>query len=261
MNDNANDYLSRPLTVQPRQPIRIAAYSRLASGIRNGILPAGTLLPKESELAEMLEVSRTPIREALILLEEDGLITTKRGVGRFVAESLPEIGLEKIRPFEERLDVSPARVEITTDGITSDPATEFASSHLKLDVGAMTWFRESVLSQKGHPLAIVQEHIPAELPGPIGKELNRIARNQGDDNENTILGVLLRSSNIPIDAGECHIHVSEAGKTRSSRLKTTEDEPVLILTQIATHHGTPIYLGKYIVKRTTGDFCIMQSVM
>jgi DNA-binding transcriptional MocR family regulator len=36
-----------------------------------------------------MKVSRTVVREALMLLEEGGLIRARRGVGRFVADTLP----------------------------------------------------------------------------------------------------------------------------------------------------------------------------
>ncbi|MGC0238295.1 hypothetical protein [Arthrobacter sp. SD76] len=38
-----------------------------------------------------------------MLLEEDGLIRARRGVGRFISDTLPRIGIQRIRPFEEVL--------------------------------------------------------------------------------------------------------------------------------------------------------------
>jgi GntR family transcriptional repressor for pyruvate dehydrogenase complex len=55
----------------------------LADDLRRVILgqrmPEGTPLPSESELVEELDLSRATVREALRLLEEDGLISVKRG--------------------------------------------------------------------------------------------------------------------------------------------------------------------------------------
>lgn len=44
----------------------------------------GERLPPEREIAERLNVSRTLIREALIMLELEGLIEVRRGAGIFV---------------------------------------------------------------------------------------------------------------------------------------------------------------------------------
>lgn len=49
------------------------AYRRLLQDIRAGSLPPGTRL-RETELAERLGISRTPVREAIRQLEADGLV-------------------------------------------------------------------------------------------------------------------------------------------------------------------------------------------
>lgn len=53
--------------------------------IASGILRQGRKLPSERELAEMLGISRPKLREALQVLEERGLVTTKHGEGTFVS--------------------------------------------------------------------------------------------------------------------------------------------------------------------------------
>ncbi|CAC9204907.1 Pyruvate dehydrogenase complex repressor [Citrobacter werkmanii] len=44
----------------------------------------GGRLPPEREIADMLEVSRTVVREALIMLEIEGIVEVRRGAGIFV---------------------------------------------------------------------------------------------------------------------------------------------------------------------------------
>ncbi len=46
----------------------------------------GDRLPAEREIAEMLGVTRTLVREALIMLELEGLVEVRRGAGIFLAE-------------------------------------------------------------------------------------------------------------------------------------------------------------------------------
>lgn len=52
---------------------------QLATAIRLGVYPLGTVLPSERELAERLDVSRATLREAIAALREAGLVETKRG--------------------------------------------------------------------------------------------------------------------------------------------------------------------------------------
>src|SRR6185437_12236993 len=51
-------------------------YKHLRQQIRNGILPPGTIL-SQVQLAQQLGVSRTPLREALRLLQEERLVVAE----------------------------------------------------------------------------------------------------------------------------------------------------------------------------------------
>lgn len=62
---------------QPRLAEMVA--DRLRSRILNGELADGDLLPKQEELLHEFQVSKPSIREALRILETEGLITVQRG--------------------------------------------------------------------------------------------------------------------------------------------------------------------------------------
>ncbi|MXY32536.1 MAG: FadR family transcriptional regulator [Boseongicola sp. SB0664_bin_43] len=53
--------------------------------IASGVLKQGRRLPAERDLAEMLGVSRPKLREALQVLEERGLVSSRHGEGTFVS--------------------------------------------------------------------------------------------------------------------------------------------------------------------------------
>lgn len=54
---------------------------QLATAIRLGVYPVGSVLPPERELAERLAVSRATLREAIAALRQAGLVETRRGRG------------------------------------------------------------------------------------------------------------------------------------------------------------------------------------
>ncbi len=58
-----------------------ACVEQLATTIRLGVYPRGTMLPPERELAQRLHVSRSTLREAMAALREAGLVETTRGRG------------------------------------------------------------------------------------------------------------------------------------------------------------------------------------
>jgi GntR family transcriptional regulator, hexuronate regulon transcriptional repressor len=66
-------------------------YKRVADDLRAAILsgryPAGRRLPAERELAEMFNVSRPTVREAIIALELQHLVEVRVGAGVFVLEA------------------------------------------------------------------------------------------------------------------------------------------------------------------------------
>ncbi|HEU0293159.1 MAG TPA: GntR family transcriptional regulator [Anaerolineales bacterium] len=67
-----------------RKTLTEIAQHELRQAITSGTFRPGSRLPTESELCEMLGVSRTVVREAMRVLEEDGLVARRQGVGTFV---------------------------------------------------------------------------------------------------------------------------------------------------------------------------------
>lgn len=58
----------------------------IQEAIKQGKFPAGSQLPPEMELLQMMGISRTTLREALRVLGEQHLIRKRRGLGTFVME-------------------------------------------------------------------------------------------------------------------------------------------------------------------------------
>jgi DNA-binding FadR family transcriptional regulator len=77
-------------------PVRTATMfeetvERLGNAIRAGILPAGSRLPAERDLADQLGISRSTLRQALTTLVQSGHLVSLRGRagGTFVSERPP----------------------------------------------------------------------------------------------------------------------------------------------------------------------------
>lgn len=78
------------LPVQPPSTFE-ETVERLGTAIRLGLLPAGSRLPPERELARKLKISRSTLRQALTTLVQSGHLVSLRGRkgGTFVAEQPP----------------------------------------------------------------------------------------------------------------------------------------------------------------------------
>src|SRR5689334_21721474 len=90
--------LGAAIPPRDRRPLAVQMRDRLAAAIRSGGLRPGDQVPTEQDLAEQLDVGRSTVREALRLLERDGLIDVHHGRGRFVSALA---GLHAERPVTE----------------------------------------------------------------------------------------------------------------------------------------------------------------
>jgi GntR family transcriptional regulator len=260
VHEDAARFLSQPVEAQPGSPLRVAVYSRIAEAIRNNLLTPGSMLPTETELGADMKVSRTVVREALMLLEEDGLIRARRGVGRFVADTLPRIGIERIRPFEEVLGGPGQHIEIKRVQRERQPASEFVAPGVGVEPGADCWLWESVLIRDGEAIAHLQEHISA---GPVSLGSSSAAAAPleiDDDGGGTLLASLNNRFGRVLGPGECQISLSQVGPSRAKLLDLRAPDPVLVLTQYVRHANRPFYLAKCLIAARAGHLSVMQSL-
>lgn len=237
-------YLSEPLLTPPGQPLRVAVYSRISQGIRSGAFASGSLLPRETELGLALGVSRTVVREALMLLEEDGLISTKRGVGRFVAASAGHKGLDDFHSLDELLANPGSVLEVSLVDLSLQTVTDFVLDYLDLSETAEFWFRESIATRDGQPIALIQEYVPdektiAELSPVVSENLRGAA---GENS--TLLHALTARLGPVFTAGESRVAATVAGPTRAAQLGIKAGDPLLVLIQTAVLNGVPAYVSK-----------------
>ena len=92
----------KAINLKNQPPLYTRAIREITMMIENGELLMGSKLPPESELAEMLGISRSTLREALGHLEAYGMVSRQQGRGTFVCvpngtEFLG--GLERLEPF------------------------------------------------------------------------------------------------------------------------------------------------------------------
>ncbi len=102
------------------KPIREIAYETLKHAIITGEIPAGVRIV-ETEYADLMHISRTPLREALRKLERDGLVeyVLRRGV---VVRAFTLADVEEIYTIRNALEMLtlPAIVDnATPEGIAS----------------------------------------------------------------------------------------------------------------------------------------------
>lgn len=132
--------------VRDRRPLAVQVYDRLFDAL-SGASGSPAALPTEEELTRQLGVSRTTVRQALALLEEDGVIERGPGRRRHVAGTTPA-RTGTVVPLETMVR-GPQVPLVRRVARTVSPATEWNSRLLGIDRGdeIVTWESELVIGE------------------------------------------------------------------------------------------------------------------
>ncbi|WP_343250811.1 GntR family transcriptional regulator [Diplocloster hominis] len=110
--------------------IQLAAYIRIQ--IQAGVLKPGDQMLPEMKLCEILNVSRTTVRQCMRRLTEDGLVRRYRGKGSYIADQKMRRNINYLYNFTEdmrRLGAEPASVVLSCEVVEG---SEFIKEQLKL---------------------------------------------------------------------------------------------------------------------------------
>ncbi|KEI73392.1 GntR family transcriptional regulator [Endozoicomonas elysicola] len=116
-------------------------YQKIGRDIRqqivDGVYEVGSRLPAERDIAEMLNVSRTIVREALIMLELEGLIEVRKGSGIHViaSENTQNVGTTSENDAAAFNDVGPFELlqarQLIESHVASFAATQLNKTNLQ----------------------------------------------------------------------------------------------------------------------------------
>ncbi|WP_325894891.1 UTRA domain-containing protein [Grimontia sp. NTOU-MAR1] len=130
--------------------------------IQSGQLAAGVKLPSERKLAETFKTTRVTLREALSLLEADGLIFREDRRGWFISQRPLIVNLSKPYDFTD-IALSQGR-KPTTEVLSGDSmmANKESSVALSLPPFSDVYRFERVHSVDGKPVMYAEHYVRAE---------------------------------------------------------------------------------------------------
>ena len=133
--------LSNEGTKIKRTFMKDEAYQTLRKWIITGKLPPGTKL-RDQELSETLGISRTPIREALLMLENEGLVETKANRWTLVSQ----IDLSKVEDIYAIVwTLESLAMEIALPRFSTADVEELARLNEKFDASIKTGDRDAAV--------------------------------------------------------------------------------------------------------------------
>ena len=139
---------------------------RIADLIRDEKLAPGDKLPTEAQLTARFHISRPALREALKLLEQDGIIYVEHGRGRFVS-AMSAVQVERpITVFESVTDMTRHYGYRTTNkvlSISEEQANPDVAEALKLPEGERVIRLERLRLQDEEPILYCIDYVPRAI--------------------------------------------------------------------------------------------------
>src|SRR6188472_1104220 len=135
-----------------RKTLTEVTQQELRQAITGGTFRPGSQLPTEAELCAMLGVSRTVVREALRVLEDDGLVARRHGVGTFVRNNPILKNLNFNFGITEMIESAGLEAGTSHLALTQEIADEEKAEQLRVSVGTPLITVERVRTANGRPV-------------------------------------------------------------------------------------------------------------
>lgn len=199
-------------------PLYYQVAKLLKERIENGELLPGHRIQPEYDLAEEFGVSRHTIREALSMLENEGLVYRQPGLGTFVQSKKYSYPLSFLRGFTEQMEergLVPSSQVISFERLVPDP---FLRSTLALPEGSKVWDLRRLRLADGESVAFEIMALPVSIVPSLEKQdLSRIS----------VYRYVEESVGCRIGGATQTIEAEMASRDIVELLGTEEDVPVL----------------------------------
>ncbi|HYF77666.1 MAG TPA: GntR family transcriptional regulator [Symbiobacteriaceae bacterium] len=209
-----------------RQPLYRQVAEEIRQAVVNRIWQPGARLPSEPDLARRYAVSRATVREALRVLEQDGVVVASRGQGTFVRaeEALPHVGINTLYSITEVIrqqGYTPSTTEIRLSRShlgALGPAQSSATAAFAADEPVAVI--ERTRRADGRPVAYTQDAVPLRLLDHLHWE-ERVAEGSLFD--------LLREVGAEVDYTHTRLYAVAAPREAAHRLEVSPGAPLLMM--------------------------------
>ena len=146
---------------------RVPRYHQIAESLRErihgGAVSPGHRLDNQRALAREFGVTLMTLRQALEVLERDGLIRRRHGLGTFVAAPSVDYDIRKLSSLAGDLSAQGEYIDTRVLRSVFGPADRRAAHELGVRWGQRIFVLERLRLVGGHPLSFEASHLRAEL--------------------------------------------------------------------------------------------------
>ena len=163
---NLAHFASIRLNKNSPMPIYLQIAEGIGTLLKDGAFPPGYFFPPERTLCEHFGVSRMTLRQAVGLLDREGLIDSHRGRGTVVTHAGLRKKGQELKSFSEEIRERGGKPESQLLSLERKPPSEPARSFLELPEGQRVYEIFRLRLNDGEPLAVELACIPERLcPG------------------------------------------------------------------------------------------------
>ena len=232
-------------------PLYVTVYETICQWLKEGQYKPGDKLPGENVLAEQFQVSRGTLRQAMLLLQEDGLIGNHQGKGNIVLsnQDLQSNGLEKVgNPI---IDFCVQPIDRTTTTIGFQPATRKHQEVLKLRPSSIVAVIDITYFHQDSPVGFAMVYMPHEILDKGSVDL------EDTDSVYAFYTELLSSTSLYSDT---KLRIVHARERLANILEIPEGDPLLILEEeLYTEYDTPVLSQKLYMGADLYEICLKRK--
>lgn len=217
-------------------PLYIQIAEKMISRIESGDLSPGEQLPPERCLSEEIGVNRMTLRRALKVLESQGLIVRKHGVGTFIAEPKIDRQMDIVYRFTRGIQnrgLTPSAELISIENILAEPSL---ANELELSIPTHVYSILRLRSINQEPVMLESYKIPRRrFPG-----LERY-----DLESRSIYEILENEYGVPITNARQSFEPVNATEFEANLLKINVGEALMLEKRLAfDDENLPVEYGK-----------------
>lgn len=230
--------------------------NRLIHEMREGIYANEDRLPPEIELAQQMGISRTVIRDCLSILEREGFINRKHGIGTVVNHQVLNVctRMDLEKEFLDMVSDAGYASEIAACEYRKITADNKIAERLRLKEGATVYETWRLITADGRPAIYCLDYIAADL---IKKEV------YNEDLLKEPIFVFLEEvceQKVSMDITE--VRAVAADRLVAQRLQVEEGTPLLYMDEIGYEFfGKPVlYSREYYVDGILNHMLIRKKI-
>jgi GntR family transcriptional regulator len=155
--------------VNERVPRYLQIAERLRERIQGGTLARGARLTNQRTLAREFGVALMTLRQALELLERDGLVRRRHGLGTFIASRLIDYDILHFRTFAEDLSARGEAVETRLLGTRFAPPDRRVTQGLGSPEGEAVFVLDRLRLVDQQPMSYQRSFLPTSIGREVAK--------------------------------------------------------------------------------------------